>query len=198
MYTTIKALIAATCLTSAAVAMSNTVTSNEADCIGNPITRVFSVTATTVVKCLMKGNDNIGDGSDPLVAIGWSELDQTGEAGPVLITGVPAGLTSGLSGTFNIVQAVFDDYAQVAVGFKVGGGQFDPVWAIFELADNTLSGSWSVSGSQELSHVVLYGKGIGDDDGTTDDDENPVPEPGTLALVGLGMLGADIVRRHRR
>jgi hypothetical protein len=57
---------------------------------------------------------------------------------------------------------------------------------VFELASGTTSGSWLVLPKQGggLSHANLYGV--------------PVPEPATLALFGLGALGAGVMARRRR
>jgi hypothetical protein len=43
---------------------ANSVSSNDADCLGGPTSRVFTVTANSVIKCLAKGTGNINGNSD--------------------------------------------------------------------------------------------------------------------------------------
>lgn len=177
-------------------AQANTVTSNDPLCAGAPTGRTFSVTATTVVHCLLKGTGNISGSGDAinLLAPGWTTLDKSDGGGDLLegtLTGSPS-LTSGLSGTFNIAASVYSAYSRIVIAFKSGTGQLDPDWAAFELAANTLTGSWAITtGTQSLSHAAIYGIRNG---GTP-----PIgtPEPATLALVGLGLLGAAALRRRR-
>jgi hypothetical protein len=171
-------------------AHANTVTSNDPDCVGAPVGRVFSVTATTVVKCLAKGVGNINGNNDAINQLGYVMLDKSDSLGDLLegtLTGTPSGLQSGLSGTFNIAASVFTLYTDIVIAFKSGQGQFDPDWAAFLLADGTTSGSWSISKQQQLSHANIYGKR-----------RQTVPEPGALALVGIALLVAGAARSRRK
>lgn len=71
---------------------------------------------------------------------------------------------------------------------KGGGGEnLDPAWYLFDLGDwdgmemIELSGFWPTMGA--ISHVSIYGG------------EQSVPEPGILALLGLGLVGMVASRR---
>ncbi len=182
---------------------ANSVSSNDADCLGGPTSRVFTVTANSVIKCLAKGTGNINGNSDmfQLANPGYLYLDSSDPtAGPGLMNGSLTGnpvLTQGLGGTFNISPSVYLTYKDVAIGFKVGEGQLDPDWAVFQLAPNTLTGTWAVSGNQALSHAMLYGKlcALADNCGSGGGPGGgSAPEPGSLALLGLGLLGMTVVR----
>ena len=107
-----------------------------------------------------KGTGNINGNSDmfQLANPGYLYLDSSDPtAGPGLMNGSLTGhpvLPQGLRGTFNISPSVYLTYKDVAIGFKVGEGQLDPDWAVFQLAPNTLTGTWAVSGNQALSHAM--------------------------------------------
>lgn len=168
---------------------ANTITSNDPDCVGNPVGRTFSVTAVTVVKCLAKGVGNLSGNGDDINQLGYITLDKSDGGGDLLdgvLTGSPS-LTSGLSGSFNIAASVYATYTDIVIAFKSGQGQYDPDWAAFLLVDNTTSGTWSITGSQALSHATLYGKRRTD-----------VPEPAALSLVAIGLLAAAAARRRRQ
>lgn len=173
----------------ATAAQANTITSNDPDCVGDPVGRTFSVTAVTVVKCLAKGVGNISGSNDAINQLGYITLDKSDGGGDLLegvLTGSPS-LTSGLSGSFNIAASVYAAYTDIVIAFKSGEGQFNPDWAAFLLEDDTTSGTWSITGSQELSHATLYGKRRTD-----------VPEPAALSLVAIGLLAAAAARRRRQ
>jgi hypothetical protein len=98
------------------------------------------------------------------------------------------------SGYFLISNTLLSAYDTFVLVLK--GGNLDPSWVAFEFsAANLLAGmgdfagfsygTWS-SGRQGLSHASLY---VGGDD--TD-----LPEPGSLALLGLGLLGLGMSRRR--
>src|SRR5688500_17625702 len=127
-----------------------------------PGERDFSVTANSVVGCLLVGSGNINgsnQGDQGFIESGWIFIDSSNGAGGAHDGWLSGPLTSGLSGTFSINPLASAEYDRIAVGFKSGNGRPDPDWAIFELGDGTLSGSWAISGNQQLGHAILYGFG---------------------------------------
>jgi PEP-CTERM motif len=86
-----------------------------------------------------------------------------------------------LSGDWFLDSSLWDTFDRLVIVLKAGNG-----FATFELEVDDLSGEWITA--QGLSHASLYGI-IGD--GT-------VPEPGTLGLLGLGLLGIGLARRRAR
>jgi hypothetical protein len=75
----------------------------------------------------------------------------------------------------------------------VKDGKQDPSFYLFDIEDWNgtdaimLTGFWPNQGA--ISHVSLFS--------SRDDCCNDVPEPGTLALFGLGILGIGMMRRRR-
>ena len=77
-----------------------------------------------------------------------------------------------------------------AAGACAGQGDFGDTGLIGACLDAAMvvsSGSWTTPGLKELSHLTFY------------DTAPPVkmPEPGTLGLLGVGLLGIGFARRRR-
>jgi hypothetical protein len=186
----------------APLASAAVVTSNQADCHAGT-GRIFSVDANTVLRCLQAGAGNI-NGSNAadagLIASGWSFVDSSSGSGGAHDGWLTGSLLSGLSGQFQINPSAWTTYDRIAIGFKSGVAQADPDWAIFELADHTTSGLWSISGSsQALSHAILYGFGTPPQVPQPPSQFQAIPEPPIGALVWvLPMFAAAYLGRARR
>lgn len=104
------------------------------------------------------------------------------------------------SGTWSFGADLWDDWSRLFIGFHFGNaGDFEstnPDSFIVELARPDIMGTWELAGTgarlNGLSNLYL----LGVNDGSPP--PNEIPEPTTLALVGLGLLGAGAARRRRQ
>ena len=149
-------------------------------------TRQYGVNTTPDSVCYAYGGGNLnGAGNDAFLNIDptWDFVGQNDAFDP-------AGTDfTGRDGDFLIDN--FDPTLQYALGIKDGG---DPKWAVFLLPIGVASGTWHVtSPGGSLSHLALYSR----EEPITPGEEPLVPEPATLALLGLGLLVSGARARHR-
>jgi hypothetical protein len=168
-------------------------------CPGTPSTtdREFILTvtsATGTASCFDFGPGNLEGPDDEITDQGYVFLDKENEGGNpeegwLDITGI-----NSTSGTFTISGDAWDAYSSLIIAFKSGAGQLDPDWAAFLLTPEVLSGTWSITGSQSLSHANLYGA----NPNSPPPPPPVVPEPASMLLLGTGLLAMARSRRLRR
>lgn len=169
----------------------------EISCNTNPDINYMKMSDTQANACLDSGSGNLtGQNHNDLFINNGSTGDGYFSAGkfPDETDPNPFNINytqDGSTGTWSFDSSFWDSYANAALGFKFGTGNQPDEWFVFSLVNGVSSGSWAFFQGESfkprgggLSHVNLYFK-----------DAVSVPEPGTLGLLGLGILGLLTVRR---
>ena len=149
----------------------------------------MTVSDAYVTTCVNAGVGNIGNGQNDDFLNGGGTAAGYVDVGDGTYTGTN-------TGTFSFDASLWDTYDSLAIGFKFGTGNTADEWFIYQLVSRVSSGDYlftctlcNGNGTGGLSHISLYSYDGGDD---TD-----VPEPGSLALLGLGLLGLGLSRRRK-
>lgn len=177
-------------LVAAAILLAPTAHATSIDC-GDTSLGTRTLTVSPALACRDAGLINLGDSG--LEALSFVdevlERDTANSNGGLLdITGV-----GGFSGGWTIGASVWDDWEDVFLYFKFGNGppgtDYNPDWFIVEIGTDVLTGTWSIQPDDRgaLSNVALLAAG----------ERFDVPEPGAIALLGLGLVGFTLARSTR-
>ena len=143
-----------------------------------------------------KGDDVLGyfPGAD------WDKLGDItsgGNSSSYLTANLTGGAwgSSAASGTWGLTESFWDTYGQAVITMHSGNGT--PEHAAFMIVSQSTAGTFAYTNNQRgggFSNFILWGRGEPD---VGDDDDTDVPEPGTLALLGLGLMGLGAARRRK-
>lgn len=185
--------------------------------LGAGLTRQVSITgALAGGECYYQPGNFAGDNVSAFLGSGYSLIDKDinpdgnvsdpdGSTGGALRYAVGSGATSG---TWAMASNLWATYDEIFIGLHFGNGRGDPDAFLVELDPGTrlggTSGDWAllpVELANGLSNIYLFGRGVPTVDTRVVGGAgggSHVPEPGTIALAGLALLGVARARRCSR
>lgn len=138
--------------------------------------------------------------SDPWVLVGKVETNSGTVSGSGLTLTLNATGTTGTWTATNTTSGALTLDLVLAIHAGEGSGAFlfdDQAFTAGQTLNGTFVIDWLNNGRQvpDFSNGVFF---VRDVDGSGGGDGGQVPEPGSLALIGLGMLGVASLRRRNR
>lgn len=157
-------------------------------CNDDPALNYMQMDDSQAAECLASGVGNLN--GNPASDLFLTGVGSDYELASKSDDSNPYNLTYG-DGTWSFDSDFWNDYSDAALGFKFGTGNTADEWFVFSLQDLVSAGEWAFVNANNtgggLSHMNLYGK-----EGSVS-----VPEPGTIALLGLGLVGLTMTRRKK-
>jgi len=107
------------------------------------------------------------------------------------------------AGTWGMGQNFWTEYDQMYLAFHFGGGgdSRDPDSFIVELERDALSGAWALIPPElanGLSNIYLIGRGDPECRENCGGGGDELPEPASVALVALALLGVGVTHRRQQ
>ncbi|MEH6910056.1 MAG: PEP-CTERM sorting domain-containing protein [Oceanicoccus sp.] len=178
--------------------------------IGTILLAMCSVSNAATIGCGSGRTAELGDASSCTASDGgnahgsdltaaftgtWSNVGSetsTGNSGSFFDVTLSSGSwgSSPAAGTWTISSGFWDVYDSAVISMHVGGGNRDATdqW-LWEVDTNETSGTWAyltnTVGAGGLSNLHLWGTG----------GSAQVPEPGSIALLVLGLFGLGLARK---
>jgi len=158
----------------------------------------MTLDSSVASSCLDSGAGNINGSNTDLFAnsTDWLFIEKSegGAETALFDLSYTAGVgdNTSITGTWSIGSSFWSQYDSAALAFKFGTGNTVDEWFVFDLSGGITSGSWTffsvlAPGSGGLSHSNLYARDI----------ITLVSEPGSLALICIGIAGIGITRRKK-